>query len=261
MHSSRMRTARSSSRHWKGGGSGPALPEFPPWMWAWIWSPSISPLDVGLDLIPLNFPLGCGPGPDPPQFPPWVWAWRGVSLAGGSPWWGGGSSLADPPVNRMTEACENITLPQTSFAGGNNQDAILLPTSKGSSLPPLFEWLQQHHAHSHQYVTCRTGKTLVSNTEHVCNLIDTYRLCFFIHRGCVITWYTEKNVPRPVVFTRNYCCFHKRVSFCPQGEVYTPQADTPWADNPPHPPRQTPHPRRPLHRTLHILLECILVGL
>ena len=28
-----------------------------------------------LDLIPLNFPLGCGPGPDPPQFPPWVWAW------------------------------------------------------------------------------------------------------------------------------------------------------------------------------------------
>ena len=25
----------------------------------------------GLDLIPLNFQLGCGPGPDPPQFPPW----------------------------------------------------------------------------------------------------------------------------------------------------------------------------------------------
>ena len=24
-----------------------------------------------------------------------------------------------PPVNRMTDACENITLPQTSFAGGN----------------------------------------------------------------------------------------------------------------------------------------------
>ena len=41
----------------------------------WIWSPSISPLGVGLDLIPLNFPLGCGPGSDPPQFPPWVWAW------------------------------------------------------------------------------------------------------------------------------------------------------------------------------------------
>ena len=24
------------------------------------------------------------------------------------------------PVNRMTDRCENITLPQTSFAGGNN---------------------------------------------------------------------------------------------------------------------------------------------
>ena len=44
---------------------------------------------------------------------------EGVSLAGGSPW---GVTLADPPVNRMTDACENITLPQMSFAGGNNQN-------------------------------------------------------------------------------------------------------------------------------------------
>ena len=75
---------------------------------------------------------------------PWQWGLfgRGVSLAGGSPWQGGlparGVSLAEgglpgrgdggcfpayteayPPVNRMTDACENITLPQTSFAGGN----------------------------------------------------------------------------------------------------------------------------------------------
>ena len=35
--------------------------QFSPWVWAWIWSPSISTLGVGLDLIPLNFPLGCGP--------------------------------------------------------------------------------------------------------------------------------------------------------------------------------------------------------
>ena len=181
-----MHTARSSSRRL--GGSGPDPPQFLPWMWAYIWSPSISPLGVGLYLIPLNFPLGCGPGSDPPQFPPWVWAWiwcpsisplavgldlipinfppgcgpgwgslgrGGVSLAWEvSPWQGrcflgGGVSLAGevfpwrgvspwqgvspwrgkgvsqhalrqtPPVNRMTDACENITLPQTSFAGGN----------------------------------------------------------------------------------------------------------------------------------------------
>ena len=72
MHSSRMRTARSSSHC---GG-------------VWSQSPSISP-------------LGCGPGSDLPEFLPWVWAWRGVSLAegvslaggfslaGGSPWQGG----------------------------------------------------------------------------------------------------------------------------------------------------------------------------
>ena len=29
---------------------------------------------------------------------------------------------ADPPVNRMTYRCKNITLPQTSFAGGNKYD-------------------------------------------------------------------------------------------------------------------------------------------
>ena len=31
-----------------------------------------------------------------------------------------------PPVNRMTNRCKNITLPQTSFAGGNNRLAHLL---------------------------------------------------------------------------------------------------------------------------------------
>ena len=93
MHSSRMRTACSSSRHggfphspqsryppeqappWAGTSSvrSPSTsplavgldqipPQLPPWLWAWTRSPSISPLAVGLDQIPLNFLLGCGPG-------------------------------------------------------------------------------------------------------------------------------------------------------------------------------------------------------
>ena len=41
----------------------------------------------------------------------------GVCMHGrGCTWWGG----ACPPVNRMTDACKKITLPQTSFAGGKN---------------------------------------------------------------------------------------------------------------------------------------------
>ena len=40
---------------------------------------------------------------------------RGCVWKGGVP-----RGHAWPPVNRMTDACENITLPQTSFAGGNN---------------------------------------------------------------------------------------------------------------------------------------------
>ena len=33
-----------------------------------------------------------------------------------------------PPMNRMTDRCKNITLPQTSFAGGN--DKRYLPTAR-----------------------------------------------------------------------------------------------------------------------------------
>ena len=75
MHSSRMRTARSSSR--PGGGGG--VSHNPPWDQAPL-SPreqtppsrpppqEQTPAGVGLE-IPLNFPLGCGPGESPGQIP------------------------------------------------------------------------------------------------------------------------------------------------------------------------------------------------
>ena len=65
-----------------------------------------------------------------------AWSWgesalRGVSasgrclLLGGVPGPGGvcswGVSGTPPPVNRMTNRCKNITLPQTSFVGGNKK--------------------------------------------------------------------------------------------------------------------------------------------
>ena len=43
---------------------------------------------------------------------------RGVSAPGGLLL--GGTWSGTPPVDRMTHASENITLPQTSFAGGND---------------------------------------------------------------------------------------------------------------------------------------------
>ena len=53
-------------------------------------------------------------------------AWQGACMAVGHAWQGGmhGGVLAwqaCSPVNRMTDTCENITLPQTSFAGGNKK--------------------------------------------------------------------------------------------------------------------------------------------
>ena len=46
----------------------------------------------------------------------WVCTW-----SEGCTWsWGGVPAQVLPPVNRMTNRCKNITLPQTSFAGGKN---------------------------------------------------------------------------------------------------------------------------------------------
>ena len=49
---------------------------------------------------------------------------------------------------------------------------------------------------------------------------------------------------------------------CGKTPRQTPHRQTTlWADTSPgiHPPGQTPHPRRPLQRTVRILLECVLV--
>ena len=37
---------------------------------------------------------------------------------------------ACPPVNRMTDRCKNITLPQTSFAGGNNRICLRMESKR-----------------------------------------------------------------------------------------------------------------------------------
>ena len=145
---------------------------------------------------------------------------------------------------------------------------------KGSSLP-FFERLQQHHAHSHQYVTCRTGKTLVSNTEHLGNLIDTYRLCdsfiFFLYRGCVISC-----VCQSVYRGRKASSWHQPIGLLitarkwslGQGNVFTPVCDSvhgggciPAYNRADNPPRQDPRILRDTvnKRAVRILLECILV--
>ena len=66
---------------------------------------------------PLNFPPGCGPG-DPPQPDPSTFP-LGVGLDACKACWD-----TPPLVNRMTDQCKNITLPQSSFAGGNKQMSL-----------------------------------------------------------------------------------------------------------------------------------------
>ena len=102
---------------------------------------------MGLDLIPLNLPLGCGPGPDLPQFPPPLGVglegglpvggvslaggspslWqrgglpgRGVSLAGGSDWQGSPGGGVSQHALRQTPPPPPWTDRHTTFAGGKN---------------------------------------------------------------------------------------------------------------------------------------------
>ena len=65
----------------------------------------------GVSLEGVSLAGGCLPGRGVVSLAGGV-SLAGVSLAGDPPW-------QTPLFNRMTDACENITLPQTSFAGGN----------------------------------------------------------------------------------------------------------------------------------------------
>ena len=105
MHSSRMRTAHSSSCR------GVCLSA------CWDTPPGCGPRDP--QARPLNFPLGCGPGDPPgqtPQLPPWMWPGNLQGMLGYHPletccktcW----DTTPPPPVNRITDTCKNITLPQ-----------------------------------------------------------------------------------------------------------------------------------------------------
>ena len=45
----------------------------------------------------------------------------GIPGPGGCTWSWGCTCPGTPPVKRMTDKCKNITLPQTSFAGGEDE--------------------------------------------------------------------------------------------------------------------------------------------
>ena len=116
MHSSRMRTVRCSSRH--GGGvctppgagtppkqtlprekapTWPDPPQLPPWVWAWTRSPSTSPLGMGLETCKACWDTT----PPPGDLVQDMLGYHLQCMLG-----------YHPPVNRITDACENITLPQ-----------------------------------------------------------------------------------------------------------------------------------------------------
>ena len=124
MHSSRMRTARSSSRR---GVCLSACWDTPPWVWAWrpspqVWAwkpprpdPSTSPLGVGLETLlgqTPQLPPGCGPGNlqgilgyhlPPRELLQGMLGYHLQYMLGYHP---------PPPMNRITDTCNNITLPQ-----------------------------------------------------------------------------------------------------------------------------------------------------
>ena len=73
-------------------------------------------------------------------------------------------------------------------------------------------------------------------------------------------WWMENRIVEVILPSEERLCFHRRLSFCSRGGggVYPSMH---WDRHPPGqtPPGQTTPSRRPLQRTVRILLECILV--
>ena len=113
-----------------------------------------------------------------------TWSWGGT-WSGGCTWSGvylvpgvGGSVCSrgctwsqgvggvrySPPVNRMTNRCKNITLPQTSFAGGKNYFGACIALN-GENPPKLIRI---------QYVICRVICAVEQSTNCTCSLISLH---------------------------------------------------------------------------------------
>ena len=58
---------------------------------------------------------------------------RGHACPGGA-WHGACVARMLPPVNKMTDSCKNIILPQTSFAGGKYDIATSTPSRMLASI-------------------------------------------------------------------------------------------------------------------------------
>ena len=63
--------------------------------------------------------------------------------------------------------CKNITLPQTSFAGGNNSDSLLAPIGRQSTGVFHYVRIHMHFEPSHDKL-----KVHPSALEHILALVD-----------------------------------------------------------------------------------------
>ena len=128
MHSSRMRTVQCSGRHWGGGGRGVcSWGVSAPWGGVCSWGGLLllggvcSSWGVSAPLGGCLLLLGV------------VCSWGGgLFLLGGVCSWGGipACTDADPsPVDRMTDTCKNITLPQLR-CGRQGRDVTYEPMDR-----------------------------------------------------------------------------------------------------------------------------------
>ena len=108
-----------------------------------------------------------------------------------------------------------------------------------------------------------SGKSWIRHCEHNYMVPDAFHLVTVpVPLPCTVMTSLLSFLPSATVVAERLC-FHKLLSFCPQGDVYTPLGRPPWEQTPPrqtsYPLQTHPLPRRPLQRTARILLECILV--
>ena len=137
MHSSRMRTACLLTIM---GGGGSAQPRGSASRGVCPTQGGLHPWRGGLPNLGGLHPEGSGQPWG--VFPTWGVCIRGVCPTPGVCIGGGGLGRLPPPVNRMTHRCKNITLPQTSFAGGKDADYFgsRIATAKGNQRIWMFSF-------------------------------------------------------------------------------------------------------------------------
>ena len=121
-------------------------------------------------------------------------------LGAGGFWLGGLPRGVHPPVNRLTDRCKNITLPQTSFAGGNHR--LYMKVTKTNQGHPM---LGQGYPMPLYRSPCPKGtpftvNQMITKLTCSCTLMNKHALVLAraLEYRAIVVHFIARHIPRPM---------------------------------------------------------------